>query len=181
MRNVMIAVLCFSFFACYNNAENYNAYVIFAQDSRQDSDMINGITIRLPLHNQPILAGIMCEDDRTGAFAVVIDDDYHLRIREPNGRERTIEAPDTGVPVGIPTHWSNGKARHCGLTPNSPIGSQAQVRWGDINLYILKTGPQSVLYRVGDEGFTLSYPLSRSDREFLHAHAIPQEIADLLY
>lgn len=157
-------------------------YVLFAQNAKHDADMAHAITLRLPLMNQPEGAMIFCRSPSTMVFAKRIDD-YNVRVRDPDGEERQLKMPKDESPVGLVTYWPEKSAQTCGIAPPSPVGTTAMLMWGEIVLFMKRTGQSEMSYEVGIREATLRlhYPLTPEDRVLLHKNAVPSEIANILY
>ena len=177
-RLFSLVAFCLCVTACYKTG----TYVLFAQNAKYDADMAHAITLRLPFQNQPDGAMIFCSSQSTQVYARRLDDS-HVRVRDPDGEERTLELPNDESPIGLVTYWPEKSARFCGIAPSSPIGTHAYVMWGEFVLYLKRTGVNEMSYGVGirEDVLNLSYPLTPADRALLHRNAVPAEVADRMY
>ena len=173
-----LVAICFFTLACAKTG----TYVLFAQNAKSDADMAHAITIRLPFQNQPDGATIFCSSPSALVYARRLDNS-HVSVRDPDGEERDLELPNDESPLGRVTYWPEKTARACGIAPPSPVGTHAYVMWGEFVLYLKRSGVNEMSYGVGirEEDLRLSYPLTPQDRAFLHKHAVPAEVADLMY
>lgn len=174
-----LAVLAATSAACVGQPVSY---ALFAENARDDADVESVPSIRIPLGPpQPTGARIFCGGGDVLVTAEKVDM-FTIKIRDPDGRVRTLETPHDGIPVGLPIFWPQGRAERCGIVPDSPEGTVAYVLWREFFLGIVKDqGPGKTSYLLGDRRLVLSSPLTDNDRRTLLDNAVPERVVVFLY
>jgi hypothetical protein len=155
-------------------------YILFAGNARDDNDVERVPSLRLPFTGQPDGARIFCEGDGTHVWALKIDDGK-IRVRDPDGLERVLDLPGDGAPVGLVTFWPQGTARHCGIAPDSPVGTYAFWMWRQLLIRMRKLGEGKMLYVLGEAELVLNEPLKGEDRRLLLEETVPDRLVSTMY